>query len=136
MLDKGQEEDWFSSDFIRVLAVMAVVGLAAFVIRELFVRHPIVDLRVFKVGTYATGVFMMTVLGFVLYGSTVLIPIWLQTLMGYPALQAGWPCCRAGWDRSCLCPSSASCGQGGTAQTAGGRHHPGIGTSLFLLGGA
>ncbi len=90
MLDKGQEEDWFSSDFIRVLAVVAVVGLAAFVIRELRVQHPIVDLRVFKVGTYATGVFMMTVLGFVLYGSTVLIPIWLQTLMGYPALQAGW----------------------------------------------
>jgi len=90
MLDKGQEEDWFGSDFIRVLAVLAAVGLAAFVARELFVRHPIVDLRVFKVRTYATGVFMMTVLGFVLYGSTVLIPIWLQTLMGYPALQAGW----------------------------------------------
>jgi len=90
MLDKGQEEDWFGSDFIRVLAVLAVLGLAAFVARELFVRHPIVDLRAFKVRTYATGVFMMTVLGFVLYGSTVLIPIWLQTLMGYPALQAGW----------------------------------------------
>jgi DHA2 family multidrug resistance protein len=90
MLDKGQEDDWFSSDFIRVLAVVAVVGLAAFVIRELLVRHPIVDLRVFKSGTYATGVFMMTVLGFVLYGSTVLVPIWLQTVMGYPALEAGW----------------------------------------------
>ena len=90
MLDKGQEEDWFSSDFIRVLAVAAFVGLAAFVIRELLVRHPIVDLRVFKVRTYATGVFIMTVLGFVLYGSTVLVPIWLQTLMGYPALEAGW----------------------------------------------
>jgi DHA2 family multidrug resistance protein len=90
MLDKGQEEDWFSSDFIRVLVVIAIVGLAAFVVRELFVRHPIVDLRVFKVRTYATGVFMMTVLGFVLYGSTVLVPIWLQTLMGYPALEAGW----------------------------------------------
>jgi len=90
MLDKGQEEDWFGSGFIRLLVVIAVVGLAAFVIRELRVEHPIVDLRVFKVRTYATGVFMMTVLGFVLYGSTVLIPIWLQTLMGYPALEAGW----------------------------------------------
>ncbi len=90
MLDKGQEDDWFSSDFIRVLAVVALVGLAAFVVRELLVRHPIVDLRVFKARTYAIGVFMMTVLGFVLYGSTVLVPIWLQTLMGYPALEAGW----------------------------------------------
>jgi len=90
MLDKGQEEDWFSSDFIRVLAILCAVGLVAFVIRELLERHPIVDLRVFRVRTYATGVFMMTVLGFVLYGSTVLIPIFLQTLLGYPAVQAGW----------------------------------------------
>jgi MFS transporter, DHA2 family, multidrug resistance protein len=90
MMDKGQEEDWFSSDFIRVLAIMMVVGLVLFVIRELLVRHPIVDLRVFKVRTYATGVFLMSVLGFVLYGSIVLVPIFLQTLLGYPALQAGW----------------------------------------------
>jgi DHA2 family multidrug resistance protein len=48
-----------------------------------------VNLRIFKNRTYATGVFLMTVLGFVLYGSTVLLPLWLQTLMGYPALEAG-----------------------------------------------
>ncbi len=89
MLDKGQDEDWFSSDLIRTLCFFAVVGLGAFLIRELRTRHPVVDLRVFKIRTYATGVFMMTVLGFVLYGSTVLIPIWLQTLMGYPSLDAG-----------------------------------------------
>ncbi len=90
MLDKGQEEDWLSSDFIRWLMVITVVGLALFVLNELLDWHPIVNLRVFKVRTYATGVFMMTVLGFVLYGSTVLIPIFLQTLLGYPALQAGY----------------------------------------------
>ncbi len=89
MLDKGQTEDWFQSDLIRTLAVLAIGGLFAFVIRELVTGHPVVDLRVFKNRTYATGVFMMTVLGFVLYGSTVLLPIWLQTLMGYPALQSG-----------------------------------------------
>ena len=48
-----------------------------------------VQLRIFKNRTYATGVFLMTVLGFVLYGSTVLLPLWLQTLMGYSALEAG-----------------------------------------------
>jgi len=89
VLDKGQEEDWFSSHFITWLAVIMVVGLTAFVIRELLVEHPVVDLRVFKVRTYATGVFLMTILGYVLYGSTVLIPIFLQVLMGYPSLQAG-----------------------------------------------
>lgn len=88
-LDKGQTEDWWNSNFIRVLAVLAVAGLVAFVVRELMTKHPIVDLTVFKNRTYATGVLMMTVLGFVLYGSTVLLPIWLQTLLGYPALQSG-----------------------------------------------
>ncbi len=90
MLDKGQEEDWFSSHFIDILALMAIVGLVGFVIRELVTEHPIVDLHVFKIRTYATGVFLMTTLGFVLYGSLVLIPIFLQTLLGYPSLQAGW----------------------------------------------
>ena len=90
VLDKGQEEDWFSSHFITWLAVISLVGLAAFVVRELVADHPVVDLRVFQVRTYATGVFMMTVLGYVLYGSTVLLPIFLQVLLGYPSLQAGF----------------------------------------------
>jgi DHA2 family multidrug resistance protein len=89
VLDKGQEEDWFGSHFIVALSIAAIAGIAAFIIRELTTEHPIVDLSVFKIRTYATGVFLMTVLGFVLYGSTVLIPLLLQTLLGYPALQAG-----------------------------------------------
>ena len=90
LLDKGQQEDWFSSHFITALTVICVVSLTVFVIVELRSRYPIVDLRVLKIPTYATGVFLMTVVGFVLYGSIVMIPIWLQTLMGYPALQAGF----------------------------------------------
>src|SRR5437660_1531475 len=89
MLDKGQELDWFASHVILLLAVLTVVGLAIFVFRELITKNPVVQLRVFKNRTYSTGVFLMTVLGFVLYGSTVLIPVWLQTLMGYSALTAG-----------------------------------------------
>ena len=89
MLDKGQEDDWFGSNFIRTLCIFAIIGFAAFIIRELTTEHPIVDLSVFKIRTYATGVLLMTVLGFVLYGSTVLVPLLLQTLLGYPALQAG-----------------------------------------------
>jgi DHA2 family multidrug resistance protein len=90
LLDKGQEEDWFASHFITWLFVICLVGLVAFVIRELTDEHPVVDLRVFKVRTYATGVFLMTILGYVLYGSTVLLPIFLQVLLGYSSLQAGW----------------------------------------------
>jgi len=90
MLDKGQEEDWFGSHFIVILAAMAVAGIIGFVINEMFENQPVVNLRVFKNRSYATGVFMMTVLGFVLYGATVLIPIYLQQLLGYSALDAGW----------------------------------------------
>jgi MFS transporter, DHA2 family, multidrug resistance protein len=89
MLDKGQQEDWFTSDFITVLAVIAVALLLAFVIYEVFAKNPIVNLKVFRDRTFAIGVFMMTTVGFVLYGSLVLLPIILQTLLGYPSLQAG-----------------------------------------------
>src|SRR5437762_208584 len=89
VLDKGQEEDWFASPMITTLAVIAVATLGALIVHELTTRNPIVDLRVFKARSYAVGVFLMTVVGFVLYGSLVLLPIMLQTLLGYPSLQAG-----------------------------------------------
>jgi DHA2 family multidrug resistance protein len=88
-LDLGQEHDWFSSRFIAGLVIIASVAVVAFVFREWVTAEPIVDLHIFKDRTYSTGVFLMTTLGFVLYGSLVLLPIMLQTLLGYPALQAG-----------------------------------------------
>ena len=89
VLDKGQEEDWFSSHMITALAIISAVTLVTLVIHELTTDDPVVDLRVFKARSYAVGVFLMTVVGFVLYGSMVLLPIMLQTLLGYPPLQAG-----------------------------------------------
>jgi MFS transporter, DHA2 family, multidrug resistance protein len=89
VLDKGQEADWFAAHWITVLTVVAGVALVALVIYELRASHPVIDLRVFLVRTYSTGVFLMAVLGIVLYGSLVILPIMLQTLLGYPALQAG-----------------------------------------------
>jgi DHA2 family multidrug resistance protein len=89
VLDKGQEDDWFASHTITTLTVIAVVTIAALVYHELTTDEPVVDLRVFKTRTYAVGVFLMTVVGFVLYGSLVLLPVMLQTLLGYPSLQAG-----------------------------------------------
>jgi MFS transporter, DHA2 family, multidrug resistance protein len=90
VLDVGQREDWFQSSVIVMLAVLSAVALVAFVFLELRIDHPVVDLRVFKVRTYSAGVFLMTTLGFVLYGSLVLLPIMLQTLLGYPSVQAGF----------------------------------------------
>jgi MFS transporter, DHA2 family, multidrug resistance protein len=89
VLDKGQEADWFGAHWITVLTVIALGALVALVIYELRAAHPVIDLRVFLVRTYSTGVFLMAVLGIVLYGSLVILPIMLQTLLGYPALQAG-----------------------------------------------
>jgi DHA2 family multidrug resistance protein len=89
VLDKGQEDDWFGSHLIVGLAIVAVVGLTLFIVREMWARNPVVHLSVFKERTYAAGVFLMTVLGFVLYGSLLLLPIFLQTLLGYTALDAG-----------------------------------------------
>ena len=89
VLDKGQEADWFASKSILALSILSGVTLIALVIHEWTTEHPIIDLRVFKERSYATGVFLMTMLGFVLYGSMVLLPVMLQTLLGYPALQAG-----------------------------------------------
>lgn len=89
VLDLGQKRDWFQSSLITTLAVTSVVTLVAFIVYEWRVEHPVIDLRVFKERTYSAGVFLMTTLGFVMYGSLVLLPLMLQTLLGYPSVQAG-----------------------------------------------
>src|SRR6188508_2699583 len=67
VLDLGQERDWLSSRFILALTITSGIGLIAFLVREWMAREPVVDLRVFKIRSYSTGVFLMTTLGFVLY---------------------------------------------------------------------
>ena len=89
VLDKGQEADWFSANWIIVTTAVAFCALLLFVVHELYTPDPVVKLRVFKDRTYAAGVFLMTIVGFVLYGSLLLLPIFLQTMLGYPALNAG-----------------------------------------------
>ena len=89
VLDKGQEKDWFGTDWITAVAILAGVTLLAFLIYELHIKDPVVNLRVFTNRTYSTGVFLMSLLGVGLYGTTVLIPLILQTLLGYPAIRAG-----------------------------------------------
>jgi MFS transporter, DHA2 family, multidrug resistance protein len=89
VLDKGNEDDWFASHLILILTVVAAFALVLFVAWELIVPHPVVQLRVFKSRSYSNGVLLMTIVGFVLYSSLVLLPIFLQQLLGYPAVKAG-----------------------------------------------
>ena len=89
VLDRGQQDDWFESTFIATLAIVSAVTLVALIIHELMTKDPVIELHVFRERTYAVGVFLMTTVGFVLYGSLVLLPIMLQTLFRYPAMEAG-----------------------------------------------
>lgn len=89
VLDTGQQNDWFESKQIVLLSVVSVVSLVAFVIRELTVEEPIVNLRVLANRNFGVGTLLMTVVGGVLYGTTALLPLFLQTLLGYPAVQSG-----------------------------------------------
>ena len=89
MLDKGQEDDWFASRMITTCAVVGVVGLALFIWRELRVEHPILDLRLIARRNVGMTQLVLFMVGVSLYTSVVLIPQFLQELMGYSAVQAG-----------------------------------------------
>jgi DHA2 family multidrug resistance protein len=90
MLDKGQQKDWFASDWIRFLAATCGISLAAFILWELYVAEPIVHLTVFCNRNFLIGTSLVALLGVVLYSAITLQPLFLQTLMGYTALEAGW----------------------------------------------
>jgi len=89
VLERGQEDDWFSSPVITTLAVVAALGLFFFIWRELTARNPIVDLRVLKNGNLRVGTILSFILGFGLYGSTFIIPLYTQSSLGWTAEQAG-----------------------------------------------
>jgi MFS transporter, DHA2 family, multidrug resistance protein len=90
VLDKGQDADWLGAVWIRWFIIISVVAFFAFIFWELRVEHPLVDLRILRSRNFATGLMLMTVIGVILYGTTAELPLFLQTLMGYPALQSGY----------------------------------------------
>jgi DHA2 family multidrug resistance protein len=89
VLDEGQKEDWFGSHFIVTFAVIMAVCLVAVVFWELRQKTPIIDFHILKDRNYALATLSMLVLGFVLYASTMLLPLLLQTLLGYTAMLSG-----------------------------------------------
>jgi DHA2 family multidrug resistance protein len=89
MLDKGKDEDWFSSPFIVILAAVAVIGLIAWLIWELTEKNPIVDLSFFKSRNFTMALIPMCLGYAVFFGNIVLTPLWMQTQLGYTATWAG-----------------------------------------------
>ncbi len=89
VLDKGQEDDWLQSNFILTLAIIAIGCLSFLVVWEWFEKDPIVDVKLFKYFNFATSTMMMLFIGIVYFSSTVLMPQFLQVLLGYTAENAG-----------------------------------------------
>lgn len=89
VLERGQEDDWFNSTAIISLTITAVFGLFFFIWRQLTYSNPIVELRVLKNGNLRVGTILSFLLGFGLYGSTFLIPLYTQSILGWTAQQAG-----------------------------------------------
>jgi MFS transporter, DHA2 family, multidrug resistance protein len=89
VLDKGQRDDWFESHFILILSLISAAALIAVVFWEWHVKNPIIDLKLFRDRSFAIGNSMMFMLGFILLGTTLLLPLFTQTMMGYTAEKAG-----------------------------------------------
>jgi DHA2 family multidrug resistance protein len=89
ILDKGQQDDWFNATWICWASGISLVSMVFFIVWELRVPYPLVDLRVFRNRTFAVGTFLMLIAGVMLYSTTSLLPMFLQGLMGYPSLNSG-----------------------------------------------
>jgi DHA2 family multidrug resistance protein len=89
VLERGETEDWFSTRYITVLAVVAVTSLAAFIVWEFLAEHPVVDLRVLRSRSLATAAMLTFVLGFALFSTVFIVPVFVQRLLGFTAMQTG-----------------------------------------------
>ena len=107
MLDEGKNLDWFASPTIVVLAVVAAVGFAAFLIWELHEEHPIVDLRVFRHRGFTMSVLTISLTFAAFFAANVLTPLWLQSFMGYTATDSGMVTAWTGLFALCVAPMAA-----------------------------
>ncbi len=89
VLERGQHDDWYQSNTIWTLTIVATVGLIWFVIKSMRDRHPLVDLHVFRFRTFTIGNIVGIVMGFGLFGTSLILPLFFQTVMGFTAFQTG-----------------------------------------------
>jgi DHA2 family multidrug resistance protein len=104
VLDKGQEDDWFSAPWIRWAALVLLTALLAFLWRELTIKAPLVKLGIFKDRNFAIGTVLIGLFGGVIYGIVTLLPLFYQTLLGYTAAAAGWAVSPRGIGAICIMP--------------------------------
>ncbi|MDB5287678.1 MAG: transporter, family, multidrug resistance protein, partial [Mucilaginibacter sp.] len=89
ILEKGETEDWFATPYITVLTITAILGLILFIWREMSIEYPIVNFAILRHRSFAVGMFTSFILGFGLYGSVFVFPVFCQTLLGFTAQQTG-----------------------------------------------
>jgi DHA2 family multidrug resistance protein len=89
VLERGEAEDWFSKRYIVVLTAVASVSLVSFIVRELLIEHPVVDLRVLRSRTLAIAASLTFILGFALFATVFIVPVFTQRLLGYTAMETG-----------------------------------------------
>ena len=89
VLEQGERDDWFDSKTIVLLSVVAAVALVTFVLKALHDRHPIVDLSVFKFRSFSVGSFLGIIMGFGLFGTALILPLFFQTMLGFTAFDTG-----------------------------------------------
>jgi DHA2 family multidrug resistance protein len=104
LLEKGTREGWFESNLIIALAIAAVLGLTAFVMWELRVPHPVINLRVLRHRGFAAGTVFGTTLGFGLYGGMFILPVFLQSIRGLTAEQSGIAMLPGALATACMMP--------------------------------
>ena len=104
VLEKGQDDDWFNSSNITACAVISFFGFYFFIWRELQFKNPIVELRVLKNGNLRIGTILSFILGFGLYGSTFIIPLYTQTSLGWTAQQSGMLLIPSAIATACMMP--------------------------------
>ncbi len=104
VLDRGDRDDWFSSNFILICSSFSLVAILSAIYWELKEKDPVVDLRLFKERNFAYANLIMFMVGFVLFGSTLLIPIFLQQLLGYSAMMSGMVLSPGGFATMLLMP--------------------------------
>ncbi|HVV04708.1 MAG TPA: DHA2 family efflux MFS transporter permease subunit [Puia sp.] len=104
VLEKGETEDWFQTPYISVLTLTTILSGIAFIWRELSTDHPVVNFRILKNRSFAIGIVTSFVLGFALYGSVFIFPVFCQNLLGFSAQQTGIILFPSGFATICLMP--------------------------------
>lgn len=104
VLEKGESEDWFATPYISVLVVSTIVAAVAFIWRELSTDHPVVNFKILRFRSFSVGILTSFALGFALYGSVFIFPVFCQNLLGFSAQQTGELLFPGGMATICMMP--------------------------------